>query len=144
MDDFICHSKLTTMRRPEPKEETKWEVKSLNRLCDLLNGLAFKPEDWTEFGLPIIRIQNLNGGIEFNFCDGSKVPDDYTITPGTLLFSWSGNRGTSFGPYIWNGPIGALNQHIFKATEKPNVNRRWLFYALDEVRQKAEHAAHGG
>ena len=56
MDDFICHSKLTTMRRPEPKEETKWEVKSLNRLCDLLNGLAFKPEDWTEFGLPIIRI----------------------------------------------------------------------------------------
>lgn len=132
------------MRKSEATEEAKWEVKSLGRLCDLLNGLAFKPEDWIEFGLPIIRIQNLNGGAEFNFCDGTKVPEAYIITPGTLLFSWSGNRGTSFGPYIWNGPKGALNQHIFKVTEKPNINRRWLFYALDEVRQKAERAAHGG
>lgn len=95
-----------------PKE---WKIQPLKNLCDLLNGLAFKPEDWSEFGLPIIRIQNLNRGMDFNYFDGI-VPGAYIITPGTILFSWSGNRGTSFGPFIWHGPTGALNQHIFNYT----------------------------
>lgn len=73
-------------------------LRAVGDLCDVLNGLAFKPEDWSEAGLPIIRIQNLNGGLEFNFYQGA-LPEPYMVEPGTLLFAWSGNRGTSFGPF---------------------------------------------
>jgi type I restriction enzyme, S subunit len=96
-----------------------WEIRTLGSLCSLLNGLAFKPDDWSEAGLPIIRIQNLNGGTEFNYFAG-RVREDYVIPPGTLLFSWSGNRGTSFGPFVWHGPPGVLNQHIFRVTPIQN------------------------
>jgi type I restriction enzyme S subunit len=120
-----------------------FEHKPLSQLCTLLNGLAFKPEDWSEYGHPIIRIQNLNGSSNFNFCNRS-VPNEYKILPDTVLFSWSGNRGTSFGPYWWKGPHGVLNQHIFKVTAKSGIYPRWLYYGLDFARQKAEQEAHGG
>lgn len=120
-----------------------WVVRSLGTLCDLLNGLAFRPEDWGREGLPIIRIQNLNGSTEFNYCK-RRVPEQYVIPPGSILFSWSGNRGTSFGPYLWNGPTGLLNQHIFRVTPTAKQDVAWFLFALDEVRQRVERAAHGG
>lgn len=137
-------------KNPEQFKETslgkcpkRWTLQRLGQMCDLLNGLPFKPTDWTTMGLPIIRIQNLNRGEEFNFYDG-VVADKYYIEPGTLLFSWSGNRGTSFGPFIWPGPRGVLNQHIFKVTPKDGVRKRWFYYSLDDVRQRVERVAHGG
>ena len=36
---------------------------SIGEICNLINGRAFKPEDWDNVasgGLPIVRIQNLN------------------------------------------------------------------------------------
>ena len=36
-----------------------WEVRKVSELARLINGKAFKPEDWKKSGLPIIRIQNL-------------------------------------------------------------------------------------
>ena len=120
-----------------------WQVLPVGDLCGVLNGLAFKPEDWSRHGLPIIRIQNLNGSQDFNYWNG-PVPDAYLIPPGTLLFSWSGNRGTSFGPYLWDGPSGVLNQHIFRINVQDGVDRRWLYYALNVVRMRVERAAHGG
>ncbi|MCY0989017.1 restriction endonuclease subunit S [Nannocystis sp. ILAH1] len=120
-----------------------WSNNTVGDLCSLLNGLPFKPEDWTQRGVPIIRIQNLNGSQEFN-CYDKTIPEAFYVPPGTLLFSWSGNRGTSFGPYQWSGPTGILNQHIFKVSPKPEVDPSWLYYALDIARQLAERAAHGG
>ena len=121
----------------------KWKVNRLGQMCELLNGLAFKPSDWSSTGIPIIRIQNLNQGTEFNYFNGI-VPDKYIIPPGTLLFSWSGNRGTSFGPFIWSGPTGVLNQHIFKVIPREGIYLHWFCYSLDDVRQRVERAAHGG
>ena len=31
----------------------------LGDIAEFVNGVAFKPEDWHDTGLPIIRIQNL-------------------------------------------------------------------------------------
>jgi type I restriction enzyme S subunit len=115
----------------------------VSELCTLKNGYGFEPKDWTDDGLPIIRIQNLNGGSDFNFFSGTP-PSGYVVNPGDLLFAWSGNRGTSFGPFIWRGPRGLLNQHIFKVTPKPNVQQAWLYHALHIARDRAERQAHGG
>ena len=37
-----------------------WRVARLGELAEYLNGAAFKPDDWGDEGVPIIRIQNLN------------------------------------------------------------------------------------
>jgi type I restriction enzyme S subunit len=43
-----------------------WEEKSVGSVCKLINGRGFKPHEWKKAGLPIIRIQNLNGSEDFN------------------------------------------------------------------------------
>ena len=37
------------------------QTKKLGELATFINGFAFKPTDWGDTGLPIIRIQDLTG-----------------------------------------------------------------------------------
>ena len=119
----------------------------IGKICNLINGRAFKPEDWeskNSTGLPIIRIQNLNNSnSEFNYYSG-KIKEDILIKNGDLLFSWSGSRGTSFGAHIWNGQDAILNQHIFKVVHDESINRHYLYHALNDAVNEIEQNLHGG
>ena len=116
----------------------------LSSLVTLLNGRAFKPTDWGQVGLPIIRIQNLNGEKGFNYFAG-KVDEKNLVRPGELLFSWSGSIGSSFGPYEWKGPEAVLNQHIFKVVlrEGVEIDKHYLLHALRFVTSAIEAKSHG-
>lgn len=122
------------------KRQTK--LRPVGDLCDFSNGHGFGPTTWAENGLPIIRIQNLNGSREFNYFNGEPDPD-WIVEPGTLLFAWAGTRGVSFGPTIWNGTRGVLNQHIYRVHPKENVDQGWLYNALKFVTARIEQKAHG-
>lgn len=120
-----------------------WEVKKLKYLVRFNNGLAFKPSDWSNSGAPIIRIQNLNGSEIFNYTTKVDLPEELLIKKGDILFSWSGNVGTSFGSFVWNRDFsGYLNQHIFKV-EKIGSNRRYFYYVLKAVTKHVEENTHG-
>ncbi len=106
------------------------------------NGHGFGPDDWGATGLPIIRIQNLNGGQKFDYFSGIPA-NRWLVEPGQMLFSWAGTKGVSFGPTIWRGSRGVLNQHIFKVEPKAGVDRNWLFWALKHVTSKIEAQSHG-
>lgn len=89
-------------------------TKSVKEICKLINGRAFKPTEWRDSGMPIIRIQNLNDESKnFNFTD-QTFDEKYLVKKGDILFSWSGTPGTSFGCFKWMREDGWLNQHIFK------------------------------
>ncbi|HIA3420876.1 TPA: restriction endonuclease subunit S [Escherichia coli] len=119
-----------------------WTLLQVSDICKLQNGNSFKPHEWDSQGLPIIRIQNLNGSDNYNYFSG--VPQDkWLVEPGQLLFSWAGTKGVSFGPFIWNGPKGVLNQHIYKVFANENVHGHWLYLALLHITQKIEAQAHG-
>lgn len=119
-----------------------WTLLQVSDICKLQNGNSFKPHEWDTQGLPIIRIQNLNGSENYNYFSG--VPQDkWLVEPGQLLFSWAGTKGVSFGPFIWNGPKGVLNQHIYKVFANENVHGHWLYLALLHITQKIEAQAHG-
>jgi type I restriction enzyme, S subunit len=121
----------------------EWLALPFGKLAEFVNGNSFDASRWSEQGLPIIRIQNLNGSTDFNFYDG-PVNSKWHVLPGDLLFAWSGQRGVSFGPRIWAGPEGVLNQHIFRVTErKPLVSKRYLFEALRSRQGAIEDSAHG-
>ncbi|MFF1655758.1 restriction endonuclease subunit S [Streptomyces sp. NPDC058255] len=106
-----------------------WKVVPLKHLSKLSNGFAFKSDSWEDAGTPILRIENLNGSNSFNY---SKLALDerYKVTAGDLLYSWSGNPGTSFGPFRWarDGSY-YLNQHIFKAAVH-GCDTDWLYWSL--------------
>ncbi len=112
---------------------------------NLVNGRAFKPSDWSTVGLPIVRIQNLNDrSAPFNHC-AFEVDPKHRLRSGDFLISWSGTPGTSFGAFIWTGPDGVLNQHIFRAElyggcYEPEFLRVVINARLDEMIARAHGA----
>lgn len=119
-----------------------WEIWPVKYVAQFINGAAFKPTDWGSEGVPIIRIENLNGGDEFNRTTLAAPPKCH-VQKGDILFGWSGNRGTSFGPFIWEREGRYyLNQHIFRL-EDFNCHRRWLYWMLKAVTLYVEQQAHG-
>ena len=75
-----------------------WEIVPLKYEAEFVNGAAFKPEQWADVGTPIIRIENLNGSLNFNSFDG-EMDARYHVEQGDLLFGWSGNRNLA-PPYL--------------------------------------------
>lgn len=122
-----------------PKE---WKTVTVSDICRLQNGKGFKPEEWDTVGLPIIRIQNLNGSKNFNYYSG-EPEEKWLVEPGQMLFAWAGTKGVSFGPTIWQGETGVLNQHIYKVFPKAGVDNEWLYIALKYVTDRIERKAHG-
>lgn len=113
-------------------------------VCDLVNGRAFKPSDWGSYGLPIVRIQNLNNeAAPFNYYSGEYNPA-HEINNGELLFSWSGTPGTSFGAFRWYRGKGILNQHIYKVVPKIDIDKDYLKFALNGNLSRIISKAHGG
>ena len=121
----------------------EWDVAQISDVCQLVNGRGFKPFEWQTTGLPIIRIQNLNGSEDFNYYSGQYNPK-ILVEPGQLLFAWSGSRGTSFGPHVWNGGRALLNYHTWKVVvNESSVTPDFLLYALRQLTSYIEDRAHG-
>jgi type I restriction enzyme S subunit len=110
----------------------------------LVNGCAFKPEDWKQTGVPIIRIQNLNDpSADYNYSQ-APVPERNRVEPGDLLFAWSGTIGTSFGARVWAGPSGVLNQHIFKVhIDESRMTLQFSLLVFARVEDQIAKKAHG-
>jgi type I restriction enzyme S subunit len=122
----------------------EWEVTTIGKSLRLVNGRAFKPQDWKDSGTPIIRIQNLNDpNGEYNYC-ATLVEERHRVRNGDVLFAWSGTTGTSFGARIWHGPTGVLNQHIFKVHADPKkLTSVYSYLILQRVQEDIEKQAHG-
>ena len=121
---------------------SKWEVVPLKHVADFVNGATFKSEDWSDVGTPIIRIENLNGSEKFNCIEGD-IEKRYLVKKDSLLFGWSGNRGTSFGPFFWRHEgVFALNQHIFYV-HPFSASKNWLYWTLKAVTRHVEDQASG-
>ena len=125
-------------------DHADWNVRTIGELFRLVNGRAFKPEDWKPTGTPIIRIQNLNDpSAEFNYSQ-DPVPEQNRVDRGDLLFAWSGTLGSSFGARIWNGPSGVLNQHIFKVSmDEDQITPEFAMLVLAKVEEDIARRAHG-
>lgn len=130
--------------QPYPVPEN-WRWTRIKYLCSLKNGRAFKPTDWSESGLPIVRIQNLNNpDSNYNYYNGD-IDADNRLFGGELLFAWSGTPGTSFGAHIWQGKDAILNQHIFRVDFDENIlNKLFYMFAINQRLDMLISAAHGG
>ncbi|ANH95982.1 restriction endonuclease subunit R [Pseudomonas koreensis] len=142
---FPCEGETQPrIRFPEFQHAEPWSSRTVGDMFRLINGFAFKPENWKSSGTPIIRIQNLNDpSAEFNYAK-EPVPERNRIEPGNLLFAWSGTLGSSFGARIWNGPPGVLNQHIFKVLmDEQQISLPFSLLVLTRVEEDIAKQTHG-
>jgi len=115
------------------------EISTLGAVADYYNGRAFKPTEWEEQGLPIIRIQNLNKPeAPYNYSN-AVYEDRFLAKNGELLFAWS----ASLGAFIWQGADAWVNQHIFKVTPKECTDKMYLYYFLLHVIDELYSKTHG-
>ncbi len=122
-----------------------WAWVPVGAAMDMVNGRAFRPEEWSLQGTPIIRIQNLNNEkAPFNRCSADLDPKIH-VHDGDFLISWSGTPGTSFGAFIWNRGFAFLNQHIFRCELVNGVfEKQYLRLAVNARLDEMISHAHGG
>ena len=109
----------------------------LGDVCDILNGFAFKSENYVKSGLRIILISNVQKGYledkdpKFYPIDSIKSFDDFILKSDDILMSLTGNVGRvavikdSFLPAVLNQRVACL---------RPNnnvLNSKYLFQILN-------------
>lgn len=116
---YYIHSSLSGVRH------------SLFDLATWKNGLAFKKINFSDSGIPVIKIAELNNGIGGTTAYTNQIfSEEVHLHKGDLLFSWSGNPETSIDIYRFELEEGWLNQHIFKITPNENLVDRDYFYFI--------------
>ena len=113
----------------------KYDDCTLYSLAEWKNGLAFKNIHFSPKGKPVVKIAELKNGITGQTQYTEQTFDEtVALHRGDMLFSWSGNPETSIDVFWYNLPDGWLNQHIFKVTPAPNVDRLYLYYLLKSLK----------
>jgi type I restriction enzyme, S subunit len=112
----------------------------LGELATYINGRGFKPHEWSNNGLPIIRIANLNNpAAPQDYFQGS-LDEGHLIKEGDILVSWS----ATLDAFIWNREPAALNQHIFKVIpNEEKVDKDFLFFVLKQAMAGISELVHG-
>ena len=105
-------------------------------ICEILNGYAFKSENYVDSGIRVIRIANVQKGyIEdstpaFYPLDSSGL-ERYILEEGDLLMSLTGNVGRV--AILEKDMLpAALNQRVACLRMKSNaISKRYLFHILN-------------
>lgn len=112
----------------------------LDDICDFYPGNSWKAKDFSNAGIPIIRINNLyQDKTDFVYWN-DKYEDRYKVKKDDILLSLSG----TIKVHKWEGTEGLLNQRIVKIQSKEGINKDWVFYkiqnSIDEIISKAKEA----
>lgn len=117
-----------------------WKISKVKYIGSYLNGYPFKPDDWGDSGIPIVRIQDLTkSDTSPNYYDG-EAPERYRLVNGDILIAWS----ASLGVFVWNGNDAWLNQHIFKVNVyEYKVTRHYYPWLADWFIGQLKNYVHG-
>lgn len=119
----------------------EWIEKSVYDLAEYINGAAFKKNEYSTEGIPIIKIAELKSGItdSTQYCCIEK-DEKYYFDNKAILFSWSGNPETSIDTFLWYRGKAILNQHTFRVVSKYNAPA-FTYFLLKYLKPKFTHIA---
>jgi type I restriction enzyme ecoAI specificity protein len=132
-------AQITCDNEHYPELPKGWIELKIGMAATYTNGRAFKPEEWMQEGLPIIRIQNLNDNTSHYNRTTKTYEARFLVKNSDLLFAWAASLGT----YIWEGGNAWLNQHIFKVEPYFFVNKKFLYYAFKAMVIEFYRNSHG-
>ena len=124
-----------------------WPMVSLNKVCEILNGFAFKSSEYVEQGLRIIRITNVQKGVIVD--DNPKFVDikrkkefkSYELYKNDILISLTGNVGR-VGLISQKLLPALLNQRVGCIRSKDNIVHNYLFHILNNEMFEEEAIKH--
>lgn len=135
--DELAQSIFYNMFGDPVTNEKGWEVKKLGEVTEVQNGFAFKSELFTEKGLPILRISNIqnneiteDGCVYFEERSYNTDLSRYLVEPNRILIAMSGATTGKCGINKTSTHF-YLNQRVGMFREnKEMVQTLYLFYFL--------------
>jgi type I restriction enzyme, S subunit len=126
-----------------------WQIKKLGDVCKLKNGFAFKSTSYTNEGVPVVRISDINQGI----VSSNKAVrviinneyENYLIEKNDILIAMSGATTGKFGIYKSNEKA-YQNQRVgkFKILDESILDNQFLFHQINSLKRQIEKDAYGG
>lgn len=152
-DSLIAHTVLRTeiasngdynlsgdrYKTPEYQLSTNFDLIQLNEVCHILNGYAFKSSLYTDSGIRVLRITNVQKG-EIVDNDPKYYPNEskdeiknYLLREGDLLLSLTGNVGR-VGVLPKQLLPAALNQRVacLRPKDSNKLIDKYLFHLLNQ------------
>ena len=124
-------------KEPEIRKNQKWPLAEIGDIAEILNGYAFKSNNYVNNGIRVIRITNVQNGriVDDNpkfYPENTKEPiSKYALKENDLLLSLTGNVGR----------VGVLQKEFLPATlnqrvaclrpKKEKILAKYLFYLLN-------------
>jgi len=114
-----------------------WKMVELGEVCEIMNGYAFKSGNYTDSGIRIIRITNVQKGkivddnSKFYTLKTKEPVEKYKLFENDLLISLTGNVGrigllpANFLPAVLNQRVACLR------INEDKINKHFLFHLLN-------------
>jgi type I restriction enzyme, S subunit len=121
------------------------KTKKVGEFARVQGGFAFKSQEFTDSGIPVIKIKNVGTG-SLNFSDYVFLKDefaeefsDYLTQSGDILISMTGSGPNQPGSLVGrvayvkeSDPICLINQRVGRLLfcKDPKIDPRFIFYIL--------------
>lgn len=132
--------------------EGEWETAELGEVATVRSGYAFKSRDWTESGIPVVKIANVKGGrLEMSGCShvaAATAADasEFQLRVGDILIAMTGYVGDVARVRSTDLPC-VLNQRVgrFSILDPVRLDDDYLFCFLSwsETRKVIEGLGYG-
>lgn len=125
-----------------------WTAAKISELARVRSGFAFKSSQWTDDGVPVVKIGNVKRGrLDMAGCSyvtkADAAQSGFLLSDGDILIGLTGYVGEvakvrEFGPLV-------LNQRVGKFFPTPNCDPNFLFFLVsnEDFRRRVEAASHG-
>lgn len=142
--DSLIKSTFYNMFGDPVTNEKEWEVFRLSDCLSVIGGYAFKSGDFSDEGIPVIKIGNINSGVFHNngiaFWKYDKKLEKYLLHPNDIVISLTGTVGKEDYANVCilpdKYPDYYLNQRNAKLELNENINVYYLLYILKDTKIK--------
>ena len=132
-------SQEVRFKREDGTEYPEWEEKAVIDVATLINGRAYKSEEFQKEGkYLILRVGNLFTNDTVYYSNLELEADKY-IDEGDLIYAWS----ATFGARIYHGEKCIYHYHIWKVVPH-SIDKTYLLYALNNDVQFISSELNGG
>ena len=151
--DQLVKSRFIELFGDPEKNTFSWKEEELSEHLTVIGGYAFKSEQFSEEGIPVLRIGNINSGffkpVNLVYWEDDNALSRYKMYPGDLVMSLTGTVGKDdYGNVCILGndyDVYYLNQRNAKLELQDTINKYYLSMLLkfEPVKKKLTGISRG-
>ena len=151
--DELVKARFVEMFGDPEKNTLSWKEEELSEHLTVIGGYAFKSEQFSEEGIPVLRIGNINSGffkpVNLVYWEEDNTLNRYKMYPGDLVMSLTGTVGKDdYGNVCILGndyDVYYLNQRNAKLELQDTINKYYLSMLLkfEPVKKKLTGISRG-